>query len=124
MAWGTVQDRRKRSRAFLDLPLEFHINGVPDAYGGIAIDGSEVGLQIYTLQNIPEGERLNVTILFPNGFALANLEVKAEVVRRVRQERGYKYGLRVTRINEEDYIKLRYVLSGLHELATAEELFH
>jgi len=118
MAWGTVRDRRKYSRAFLDLPIEFHINGVPHAHGGIAVDGSEIGFLMYTLQNIPEGEQLSLTVLFPNGFELANLEAKAEIVRRVRQERGYKYGLRVVRINEDDHIKLRYILSGLHELAT------
>jgi hypothetical protein len=120
MTCRTASDRRKHSRAFLDLPIEFHINGVPDAHGGIAVDGSEIGFLMYTLQNIPEGEQLNVSVLFPNGFELANLEAKAEVVRRVRQERGYRYGLRVVRINQEDHIKLRYILSGLHELAIGE----
>ena len=120
MTCRTASDRRKHSRAFLDLPIEFHINGVPDAHGGIAVDGSEIGFLMYTLQNIPEGEQLNVSVLFPNGFELANLEAKAEVVRRVRQERGYRYGLRVVRINQKDHIKLRYILSGLHELAIGE----
>ena len=120
MAWGTVRDRRKYSRAFLDLPIEFHINDLPDPHGGIAVDGSEIGFLIYTLQNIPEGEQLSLTVLFPNGFELANLEAKAEVVRRVRQQRGYKYGLRVVRINKDDHIKLRYILCGFHELATGE----
>jgi PilZ domain len=123
MAWGTVRDRRKYSRAFLDLPIEFHINGVPDAHAGIAVDGSEIGFLMYTLQNISEGEQLSLTVLFPNGFELANLEAKAEVVRRVRQERGYRYGLRVVRINEVDHVKLRYILCGLHELPTGEGLF-
>ena len=123
MAWGTVRDRRKRTRAFLDLPIEFHINGLPDAHGGIAVDGSEIGFLMYTLQNIPEGEQLSLSVLFPNGFELANLEARAEVVRRVRQVRGYKYGLRVVRINDDDHIKLRYILSGLHELAIGEGLF-
>ena len=121
MAWGTVRDRRKYTRAFLDLPLEFHINGAPDAHGGIAVDGSEIGFLMYTLQNIPDGEQLSLTVIFPNGFELANLEARAEVVRRVRQERGYRYGLRVVRINEDDHIKLRYILSGLHELPTGDD---
>jgi hypothetical protein len=123
MAWRTVRDRRKHTRAFLDLPIEFHVSGVPDAHGGIAGDGSELGVLMYTLQNIPEGEQLNLSVMFANGFELANLEAKAEVVRRVRQERGYKYGLRVVRMNEDDHIKLRYILSGLHELAIGEGLF-
>jgi hypothetical protein len=119
------KEKRKCSRFFLDLPLEFRVLDVPVTFGAIAVDGSESGLLIHSLQDIPVGTRIKVAVLFPNGFELANFEAAAEVVRKDRwkkSENGYQYGLKLVKINEGERIKLKYVLSGLHELVTSGEL--
>jgi hypothetical protein len=125
MQLGALKEKRRHSRFFLDLPLEFRVMDVPVAYGGIAVDGSEAGLLVHSLSDMPIGERLNVAVLFPNGFELANFEVAGEIVRKDRCEGGkpgYRYGLKLVEVKEGDYVKLKYILSGLHQLVNGDEI--
>ncbi len=113
------KERRSYPRAYLDLPVEFKVMGFPFPHGGIAINGSEVGLLLHALREMPLGTRLDITIIFANGFELGSFDLFGEIVRRnVRREGqiGQHYGLRMIRISEENRLKFRYVLSGLHEL--------
>ncbi len=121
--WGFDQERRRHARQFLDLPIEIRIPDLPDAYGGIAVDGSETGLLVHSVRDIPLGTRLRIALLFPNGFELADFQAIAEVIRKRRQpkeETGYAYGLRLVQIKEEDRLKLKYLLSGLHGLVQVD----
>ena len=123
MKEGGRHERRKYSRFFLDLPVEFRLLRVPQSFGGIAIDGSEKGLLLYSLLDMPIGTRLDVAVLFPNGCELANFTAVAQIQRKQRApkgEKGYRYGLTLTQIGERDHVKLRFVLSGLHDLPGAD----
>jgi hypothetical protein len=117
------REKRKFARFFLDLPLEFRIKDLPDAFGGIVVDGSEGGLLIHSRRELPLGTRLSMSVLFPNGFELADFHAVGQVLRKIpleKGEQGYRYGLRIVDIEARDRLKLRYTLSGLHDLGNPD----
>jgi hypothetical protein len=73
-------EKRRYPRLFMDLPLEYKVMDVPHAHGGLVVNLSEVGLLIQSIKDIPVGTNLNIAVLFPKGFELANFEVLAEVI--------------------------------------------
>jgi len=114
------KDRRRYPRISMDLPLEYRVKYDARAHGGIVIDASETGFLIYSIEDIPVGTKLKIAVLFPKEYELAIFEVFAETIRKefvAEQEifwyqGGYQYGLRIIHILEEDYWKLRKLLSG------------
>lgn len=112
------EDKRRHPRLYLDLPIEYRFTDLPSAHGGIVVNGSETGFLIYSLKDIPIGTKLNITVLFPKGFQLANFEVSAEIIWKdffsEEDWEGYKYGLHFTQINEEDRQKLIQLFSVLN----------
>jgi c-di-GMP-binding flagellar brake protein YcgR len=112
------KDRRKYPRVCMDLPLEYWVNYTSHARGGIVKDASETGFLIYSTENIPVRTKLKIAVLFPTDYELANLEVYAEIIWKDvhangdQQKAGYQYGLKFIQILEEDYWKLRRLLSG------------
>ena len=110
------KEKRKSPRYYMDWPLEYRVINDPDAYGGIVVDGSEIGLRIHSVKDIPVGTKLNLTVLFPKEFQLTNFEVEAEIVWKdlcLKEEwNGYQYGLKFIQIQEEDLQKLLQLLSS------------
>ncbi len=117
---GNGKNRRKHPRMVLDLPLEYRLTNIPNAHGALVINGSEMGLLIGAVKNIPVGTNLNIAVLFPKGYEMANFEVSAEIVWKEiywkEDWEGYQYGLKFIQINKEDHWKLRQVLSGRYNL--------
>ena len=110
------KDRRKYPRVHMDLALEYRVKHDARAHGGIVVDASESGFLIYSTQEIPIGTKLKMAVLFSLEYELAELEVFAEIIWRnadvEKREEGYQYGLKFIQILEEDYWKLRKLLSG------------
>jgi hypothetical protein len=107
------QEKRRHCRFSLDLPLDHGVLGSSSPYGGIAINGSESGLLIYSLQDMPVGTQLNIAVLFADEFELTYFDAVTKIVRKVCSgdgQRGYGYGLRFIRINEENFRRLRRLL--------------
>jgi hypothetical protein len=107
------QERRRHPRFALDLPADHTVLGSSSPYGGIAINGSESGLLIYSLQDMPPGTPLNVAVLFADNFELTHFEAAAKVIRKVRSgngQKGYGYGLCFLQISEDNFRKLRQSL--------------
>jgi hypothetical protein len=80
------------------------------AHGGIVVDASETGFLIHSVEDIPIGTKLKIAVLFPREYELSNFEVSAEIIRKKigeKGEEGYQYGIRFTKILQEDYKKLR-----------------
>ena len=99
----------------MDWPLEYRMTDGPQAYGGLVMDGSEVGLRIHSIKNLPIGTRLKIAVIFPKGFQMTNFDVLAEIVWKdlyyeEEQSNGYQYGLKFLHINEEDLRKLKQLL--------------
>jgi len=115
-------EKRRYPRLFMDLPLEYKVMDVPHAHGGLVVNLSEVGLLIQSIKDIPVGTNLNIAVLFPKGFELANFEVLAEVIWKEiywkEDWEGYQYGLRFILIREEDQRKLTQLLSSHYESET------
>jgi hypothetical protein len=113
-------ERRKSPRLLMDLPLEYRVIDAPYAHGGIVVNASEVGLLIQSVKKIPIGTQLNIAVLFPKGYELANFEVIAQVIWKdlhwEENWEGYQYGLRFIKILEEDRQKLKELLSGQFKL--------
>jgi len=110
------KEKRKCPRYYMDWPLEYRVINAPDAYGGIVVDGSEIGLRIHSIKDIPVGTKLNITVLFPKEFQMTNFEVVAEIVWKdlcLKEDwNGYQYGLKFIQIKEEDLQKLLQLLSS------------
>ncbi len=113
-------ERRKYPRLLMDLPLEYRVTDHPHAHGGLVVNASETGLLLYSIKDMPIGLKLNIAVLFPKGFELANFEVLAEIVWKdlhsYDDSEGYQYGLKIIQIVEEDHWKLKQLLSGQFRL--------
>jgi len=94
----------------MDLPVDYWVKHEPYAHGGIVVDASETGFLIYSIEDIPIGTKLRIAVLFPREYELANFEVAAEIIRKKvaeKGEEGHQYGIKFTKILQEDYGKLR-----------------
>jgi hypothetical protein len=116
----SLKDRRKSQRMILDLPLEYRVMDAPYAHGGLVVNASELGLLVQSVKNLSIGTKLNIAVLFPKGFELANFEVLAEIIWKdlhwQEDWEGYQYGLRFLQILDNEYWKLKQVLSGKFHL--------
>jgi len=120
---GSFDNREKRShpRFAVDLPLEYQETGDSCLRGGIVTDVSKEGFLMETVRDIPVGTELNVTVLFPKGYELANFKVLTKIVRKNphskedskgnRYWEGYQYGLQFTQYLEENRWKLDVLLA-------------
>ena len=115
------KDRRRYPRISMDLPLEYRVKYDADAHGAIVIDASEGGFLICSIEDIPIGTKLEMTVLFSVEYELAKFEVFGEIIWKnadvekgdvEKGEDGYQYGLKFIQILEEDYWKLRKLISG------------
>jgi len=116
----SMKDRRKSQRMILDLPLEYRVIDVPYAHGGLVVNASELGLLVQSVKSLPVGTKLNIAVLFPKGFELANFEVLAEILWKdlhwEEDWEGYQYGLRFLQILDNEYWKLKQLLDGQFHL--------
>ena len=115
------EDRRKHPRVILDLPLEYRVTNIPNAHGALVANGSETGLLIESVKNIPVGTNLNIVVLFPKEYELADFKVSAQIVWKEiywkEDWEGYQYGLKFVPIRAHDQWKLRQLLNGRFLLA-------
>jgi len=119
------KERRSHPRFIVDLPLEYR--GMNDSClrGAILVNASEGGFLIEIIRDIALGTELNITVLYPNGFELANFKVTAKIVWKEvcwkedskgnQYWKGYQYGLEFIRILDEERWKLNYLLRGRFE---------
>jgi hypothetical protein len=129
------RERRTHPRFIIDLPLEYRDGDGSYLRGGIVVNASEGGFLIETVRDMSVGTELNVTVLFPKGFELADFKVAAIIVWKKPYRRedwkgvpcreGYQYGLEYTQISEGDRLKLDLLLSGRYnsgEVPTIDEV--
>ena len=110
------KEKRKHPRVLIRLPLHLEISEDRGVYPGMTIDASESGLLIQTLNEMPVGTPLDIEVLFPKEFELANFKAGAEIIWKGigywEDWEGYQYGLRFIYISKGDYLKLRRILSN------------
>ena len=113
-------EKRKYPRFLIDLPLEYREEETSHARGGIVINASEGGFLIESVKDIPIGTKLNIAILFPKWFELADFRLVAETLWKEPLWKdnwtGYRYGLNIVQILDEDQTKLKLLLGGQFNL--------
>ena len=131
---GSFNNREKRShpRIIIDLPVEYRDMGDPCLRGAMIVNASEGGFLIESPRDISVGTELSITALYPTGFELANFKVMAKIVRKEPYRKGnqywqgYRYGLELIQLLDEDRWKLDLLLSGryyLEEMLTINEVY-
>jgi hypothetical protein len=112
----SATEKRKHPRFYLNLPIEFRVINAPHVRGAMVVNASETGLLIQSPNDIPAGAKLNIAVLFSEGFELANFEAFAEVVwaktRSCEGKQGYELGLKFIQISKEHRQKLKHLLGG------------
>jgi c-di-GMP-binding flagellar brake protein YcgR len=121
-------EKRRYPRFLIDLPLEYRVLDTPYAHGGLVVNVSETGLLIECVKDMPIGSKLNITVLFPEGYELDSFEVSAEVVWRDihwddDNRKKYQYGLKFVSIKEQDHWKLRQLLFSRGDLDKPRAIF-
>ena len=113
-------EKRKFPRFLIDLPLEYREVETSHTRGGIVINASEGGFLIESVNDIPIGTKLNIAVLFPKWFELADFRLVAETLWKEPLWKddwtGYRYGLNIVQILEEDQTKLKLLLGGQFNL--------
>jgi hypothetical protein len=114
------REKRKHPRFLIDLPLEYREEETSRARGGIVINASEGGFLIESVKDIPIGTKLNIAVLFPKWFELTDFKLVAETLWKEPLWKddwtGYRYGLNIVQILEEDQRKLKLLLGGQFNL--------
>ena len=112
----STREKRRHPRFHLNLPIEFRVMNAPHVRGAMIVNASETGLLIQSPNGVPVGTKLNIAVLFSEGFELANFEVIAEVVWTKTYlhegKQAYELGLKFIRMLEEDHQKLKLLLSN------------
>jgi hypothetical protein len=110
------EERRRFPRVLVDLPLDYWDKDHSSLHGGIVVNASEGGLLVESLGDIPIGKGINISVLFRNEYELTNLKAMAEIVwkkpywKKTSYWNGYHYGMRLTKILDEDRSKLGLLL--------------
>jgi len=120
------KERRSHPRVIIDLPLEYRDMNGSCLGGATLVNASDGGFLIESPRDIPVGTELSITVLFPEGFELANFKVTAKIVwkgpywkgdwKRNQYWEGYQYGLEFIQISDEDRWKLDSLLGGRFEI--------
>ena len=113
-------DRRKYSWIIMEFPIEWKISDLPRAHGALTVNLSETGLLIESVSDLSVGETLSLVVLFPKEFALKSLRASAEIVWKEiywkKEWEGFRYGLRITELEEEELWKLQQILTGRFQI--------
>ena len=114
------REKRRYPRFLIDLPLEYQEEDNAPSRGGIVINASEGGFLIESIKDIPIGTKLTIAVLFPKWFELADLKLVAEILWKEplwkEDWTGYRYGLNILEMMEEDKKKLKLLLGGQFNL--------
>ena len=98
----------------MDWPLEYWVTEGRSSHGGLAVDGSEMGLRIQSIQSLRVGMMLKVAVIFRRGFELTDFDVLAEIVWKdicgEEEKYPYQYGLKFIHIHDLSLQKLKKLL--------------
>jgi len=76
------RETRRYPRVLINLPLEYQDLGDSCLRGAMVVNAGDGGFLIESTRDIPLGTELNVTVLFPKGFELANFKAVTKIVRK------------------------------------------
>lgn len=108
-----MREKRTHRRVSVMLPIEYW-ETLDASRGGLVGNVSETGLLIYSIDNMGVGSDLKIKVSFSLGHDFDSFEALAKIVwKDVHREtdwKGYKYGLELVGISQENRWKLRELL--------------
>lgn len=110
------REQRRYPRFFLELPLEYRSIEDLLSWGGLIVNISEEGIRFESPKSIPVNTRLEIAILFPDGFELNDFRLVTRVIWKEplfkENWEGYQYGLKIIQILDKDLGKQALILKG------------
>ena len=105
-----MNEKRRCQRYLIQLPVEYW--ETDDAVlTGVVFNVSEMGLLIYSTQDMAIGKELTIKISYSLGDDFETIHSLAKIVwknfQQDKSQRGYKYGLEFVRISPQDRQKLK-----------------
>ena len=114
-----VKDKRRHRRILINVPVDFQNNDKSNVSPGLVINLSQTGFLIQTFEDMPIGKRINIKVLFPKGFEVANFSAIVEIVWKDiclwEDWEGYQYGLKFIKVLNKDLLKLKQFLNNRDE---------
>jgi hypothetical protein len=111
-----AKEKRRHRRILVNVPVDFQDIDKSNISPGLVINLSRTGLLIQTFEDMPIGKRINIKVLFPKGFGVANFSAVVEIVWKDiclwEDWEGYQYGLKFIKVLNKDLPKLKQFLSN------------
>jgi len=115
-----LKEKRRHRRILINVPVDFQNTDKSNVSPGLVINLSQTGFLIQTFEDMPIGKRINIKVLFPKGFEVANFSAVVEIVWKDiclwEDWEGYQYGLKFIKVLNKDYLKLKQFLSNRFDL--------
>jgi hypothetical protein len=116
---GSGIEKRRHSRLFVELPLDYSRKGRKTDFGGIVKNASEGGILVYLPEKIDVGELLKVDIYFAKGLELQTVQGLAKIVwadlAAKETWREHRYGLEFHSMPKGTIQKLKHLLKEVGE---------
>ncbi len=104
-------EKRRCPRIPISLPVEYRKIEESRSRGAMTENLGERGLLVLATQRMVVGTELEVTVLFPEEYKLANFDGRAKIAWKdiyfKEDWSGYKYGLEFVGLSEKDRMKLQ-----------------
>ena len=114
-----VKDKRRHRRILINVPVDFQNIDKSNVSPGLVINLSQTGFLIQTFEDMPIGKRINIKVLFPKGFEVANFSAIVEIVWKDiclwEDWERYQYGLKFIKVLNKDLVKLKQFLNNRDE---------
>ena len=111
-----AKEKRRYPRVLINLPADLRTTDKLKIVSGLVRNLSEGGLLIQTFTDMPVGMKINIRVLFPKDFGIADINAAAEIVWKDgclwEDWDGYEYGLKFAHMPNEDWLKLKPALCG------------
>jgi hypothetical protein len=115
-----MKEKRRHRRILINVPVDFQNVDKANVSPGLVINLSQTGFLIQTFEDMPIGKRINIRVLFPRGFEVANFSAIVEIVWKDiclwEDWEGYQYGLKFIKVLNNDHLKPKQSLSDQFDL--------
>ena len=111
---SNFKEKRKKPRVLVNLYVNLKIVGEANHRSGVICNGSETGLLINTLHDMPPGKKVIIEVLSANRGRSFKFKALTQVVWKDigfwDDWEGYVYGLKFIQILDGDSLKFKQVL--------------
>ena len=118
-----LKEKRKQSRVLVNLSVNLRMVGEANHRPGVISNGSETGLLINTLHDMPPGKKVIIEVLSTERGKSFNFKALTQIVWKDiglwDDWEGYVYGLKFIRILDGDFLKLKQILGNQSDLDEA-----